>query len=108
MFKQMLKQDATYWAPTGRTATGALTFAAPVVMKTRWEGKVQVVTNNHGADKVSKSRAYFLTEVVSEGYLFEGISAVADPRQVAGALPIIAVSRVPDLRNNEELVTAFM
>jgi hypothetical protein len=108
MFKQMLKQDATYWAPNGRDATGAVQYAAPVSLKTRWEDKVQVVTNNHGREVVSKSRAFSLVPLEAEGYLYAGTSLEADPRNVANAKEIVAVSKVPDLRNNLELTTAFM
>lgn len=103
-----LRQDATYWAPTGTDTYGKTSFAAPVAVKVRWEDEMHVIVAKTGKEYTSKSTVYCAQNFDLDGYLYLGTSVVASPLEQVGAKEIQAMSRVPNLRALQTLYTAFL
>lgn len=107
-YTRNLVMDITYWAPTGQDTYGGKTFAAPVTLKGRWEDKMELVRSKTGSEIVSKSRAFVVQELDIDGYLYNGVSAAANPRSVDGASEIQALGRTSNLRNLQKITVAHL
>jgi len=105
---RMLNQQATYWASLGQDEYSRTSFAAPTTIAVRWEDTAEVIRNKKGDEYVSKSTVFCATDFALDGYLYNGVSAEADPRVVSGAHEIMQISKIPDLRSMQELFTAFL
>lgn len=91
MIDVYLNQTATWRQATGQNEYGEPTFADPVSIKVRWEGKRRLVRDKDGREVVSEARV-LCTEPVQPGDLLE-----YDGR----AWPVIAVLTVPGLDGTE-------
>lgn len=98
-----LKQDITYWAPSGSANDfNELPFADPVVVKGRWTDQETVVRHPNGDETIFRNLVYLLQDVEEKGYLGLGDqSGTADPKQ-ADAFEIHSFYATPDLRNMEQ------
>ena len=96
-----LPQDITYWAFVSEDEFGSITFAAPVVIKGRWEDTVRLFTDLRGSEFRSLAIIYLESDVAVEGWLFEGKSTVADPRTVDRAREIKLFRKIPDVDADE-------
>lgn len=103
-----LNETVTYWAPTGLDGYAKKTFAAPTTLSARWEDRSENIISPSGEQIISRSRVFLAQGVAIGGYLFLGTSSSEDPRTVDGALPIQQTGRVPNLRANQVLHTAFL
>lgn len=110
MIAQALRQDVTYWAWTGYNAYGGAVFAAPVLMKCRWEDKIELFRDKTGKEVASKSKVFFISPVKLDGYLFLGVSNEADPRNLDSTtvFEIRGIYTTPDLRNLMSLTVAYL
>jgi hypothetical protein len=107
--RRMMNQECTYWVKTpGTDAFGKPSFSAPVTRLVRWEDVMTQIQDKQGQDRVSKSTIYSDADWSLAGYLYLGTSLAANPLEVEGAYEIIQVSRVPDLRNLQQLYTAYL
>lgn len=96
-----LKQKATYWAPTGVDDFGNQTFAAPITLNCRWEGRTELFIDIDGKEQRSAARVYVNQDVLVGGYLFEGVTTVADPKTIKAAREIRDFRKIPNLRATE-------
>lgn len=87
---------------------GRKTYEAPTIIRGRWEDRSDQIINQTGAEVLSRSRVYTTGPLQIGGYLLLGESADVDPRTTDGAREIQQVGRIPDLRANKSLHTAFM
>lgn len=94
---QFLPQTATYWAITGIDGYNEKTFAAPVTVPCRWEGRTELVKTGDGETVASRARIFLDQDVVEGGFLYLGTSAVADPQKVDGAYSILTFVKIPGL-----------
>jgi len=92
MIKSYLNQTATWHKAIGQNEYGEPTFADPVSIKVRWEGKRRLVRNNEGREVVSEARV-FCIEPIKPGDVLR-----YDDRD----WPVIAVSVVPGLDGTEQ------
>lgn len=86
-----LNQTVIWRQATGQNEYGETTFAVPVTIKVRWEGKRRLVRDKEGREVVSEARV-FCTETVKPGDLLEH-----DGRE----WPVITVFVVPRLNGAE-------
>jgi hypothetical protein len=100
--------DITYWAPGTQNKFGGQTYGAPVVIKGRWEGKVENIIDANGQDAVSRAKILTESDVLPTGYLFQGVSIESDPTDVMGAYEIRIIGISPNLSNLQKLVTAYI
>lgn len=98
-----LKQSVTWWAiaPDG---FGGDTFAAPVVIKCRWEEKQEVIAELSGLpatkELMSKAVVFVDRDIKVGDYLCLGDKTpIANPTTVLGALKVQTYGFVTDLRN---------
>lgn len=95
------KQQATYWAPQGSTDTfGKAALAAPTTISVRWERKQEQAIDAKGREIVSKAIVFCddSLDIQFDGFLYEGVSSVADPTNLDGAYQVRNVERVPSVR----------
>lgn len=103
-----MDQDATYWAPGSPDEYGLIALAAPVAITCRWQNKAELFLDAQGNQAISSAVVYPDQALELQGWLFEGTSAEADARDVAGAREIRAVGTSPDLDNDEVLNKAWL
>jgi hypothetical protein len=103
-----LNQTITYWAPSTPDQYGGRTYAAPVTFVGRWEDRAETLTSPSGEEFISRSRVFSDAAKAINGYLYLGTSATADPRTVDGAYEIQQTGRMPNLKANQNLYTAFL
>jgi hypothetical protein len=109
MYESYLRQDITYWHPTGTSdAFGAVVFAAPQYLRGRWEDKTDLVRSKTGEEITTRSRVFLPQDISIDGYLFLGQSLATDPRTVPGAYEVQSKGRQPDLRNLKQLTVAWL
>lgn len=102
-----LHQDITYWAPTANNEYGHAGFAAPVLIKGRWQDKVQQVRKPNGEEVTSSAEVFVDRDVADSGYLMLGDqTAQATPPE--GAREIQSYASVPDLRNLDSERKAYL
>jgi hypothetical protein len=95
-----LIQDITYWAPDSSGATndfGQAITGNGVLIKGRWEAKVQQIRNPQGDEVTSTSEVYVDRDVAIGGFLKEGDFA-GSPLET-DAQEIQNLLTTPDLRN---------
>ncbi len=106
LIKRMRKQKAVYWARGSPDVYGEFTFADPVEIDCRWEDTAQEYLDPQGETKTSKSIVY-VDRVMSPGdRLLEGeLDSNVD---MADSFEIQRFDRLPNIRNTEVLLTAFL
>ncbi len=96
-----LHQDITYWAKTATLDNfGSPTFAAPVLIKGRWEDQNQLITAGDGEEVVSKALVFLVSDVKEGDYLMlrDFASGEVDPLVIDDADRVLAFRKTPDLR----------
>jgi len=101
-------EDITYWEPKSSDVFGGDTFWTPKTVKGRWEDVAELFRDKTGQEVVSRSLVYLDIDINVNGYLYRGISTVADPRTLPEALEIRQFSSIPDLRYLRKLRVAYL
>ena len=91
-----LRESVTYWKPSGVDNFGDPSFDTPVTIKSKWEDRAELFIDNDGREQRSKSVVYVDTDLLTGGYLFRGISSVADPLSVVGAFMVKDYRKISD------------
>lgn len=92
-----LLQDVTYWAPGVENIYGQAASSAPVLIKGRWQDKIQQVIGSRGEEVTSSAMVFVDRDVAVSGFLALGdLTDQASPP--AGAREIQNYSSIPDLR----------
>ena len=100
--------DVTHWAIT-LNGYGQYSFAAPVVIRGRWEERAELFRDGNGDEQMSKVIVYIDTDVNIRDYLAEGDqSGTADPTTLPNAHEIKQYWKTPDLRYSEYLRKAAL
>lgn len=115
------KQTCVYWGSPLDDGEGGFTFATPVEILCRWEGKVQIVKDDDakGGEIESVAIVYVLQDVDEQGYLYLGtlddFEILGDseedssggwynPQAVQGAYKIKQFEKIPALSSTTEFV----
>lgn len=98
----------TYWAPKSTDVFGGDTFYPPKHIKARWESSNELIRVKTGEEDVVKSVIYLNDALDINGYLYNGISHLTDPRAVDGASEIRQVGSMSDLRNLKQMNVAYV
>jgi hypothetical protein len=94
------KQTVTHWAITGEGSFSGPTFAAPNVMKGRWDYRNELFRTPAGDEEVSRTIAYLESDVDVGDYVIEGdYSEVSDPTTLPQAFRVKQFQKISDLRN---------
>jgi len=103
--------NITYWAVTGSNGFGGFTFATPVLLKGRWEDRVEQFRNPRDEEEVSQSIAYLDVDVDIGDYLAEGdfvTTPTSDPTTLDGASRVRQRLRTTSLRSLEALRKVYL
>jgi hypothetical protein len=107
MLKNLL-QPATYWAPGPENKYGEQSFAAPVLIATRWEEHNEQIRKATGEEVISTTRVFVDREVLVDGFLQEGdYTAQLDPN-MGNARVIQTTAVIPDIRNVSKERKAYL
>lgn len=108
VFARYMTQVATYWAPGGNDGFGNVTFAAPEVVKCRWQDVAIMFRDPQAREVASDAVVYVDHDVEVGGYLALGDHSTTNPRSVEGAKEIRQVQRSPSLSGDEVLIKAIL
>lgn len=98
-YTRLLKQTATYWAPTGHSdGYGTVTYAAPTTLTVRWEDRNEKFLGPEGRDEVSASIVWTNQDVEIGGYMLLGTSSATDPENTDGAYIIRRFDKIWDVK----------
>ena len=86
-YQDLLIHDITVWIPGGRDRYGNRDWEREVI-KGRWEGRAETVTNTDGDQIVSSSIVFLEKEVPKSCYLYKGVSDADKPEDESEARPI--------------------
>lgn len=101
-------QDITYWGPVSENKFNEGVYAAPILIRGRWEERSELVRTPDGQDITSQAVVFVASDVEIDGYLAAGdYTAVNDPL-IAGAIQIRAYVIIPNLRNNANERRAYL
>ncbi len=113
LIKRMRKQNAVLWTrSTTSDKYGRFTYDAPIEIKCRWEDIVEEFRDSKGQSVFSKSLVY-VDRIVKVGDMVRrgaiGDSEPADPTTLPEtAFEIQRFDQLPNLKNKETLLTAFL
>lgn len=93
-----LLQDITYWAPGAQNVYGHTGSAAPVLIKGRWQDKIQQIVRPGGEEVTSSAEVFVDRDVAISGFLAVG-DHTASLTPTPEAREIQTYNTVPDLRN---------
>lgn len=126
-----LNQTGVYWGNPVTDGRGGFTFDGPTEEDMRWENKQELFITPLGKQELSRAIAYIDRDMDVGGYLFLGTltdvdallgidvgvgdddadvigggddvvgAGVEDPRDVEGAMRIMAYEKLPDVHNIE-------
>lgn len=99
MADRMHPQTLTWWARSGNSGYGGITFAAPVTIYGRWEDKQIMFRDRFGDEILSNAVVYVDRDIEIGDYLIRGINAGTNPAIIAGAFEVKQFIKVPDLRH---------
>lgn len=106
LLQSMLKQEAVYWEPAGFDDHGRphFTDVTPVVIKCRWEDRMEQYTDKDGREAVSQSIVYVdrdvklggvLIQIPLDGVMADVVEDESDPFENDNAFEIKALQRLP-------------
>jgi hypothetical protein len=103
-------QTSVYWGSPSPDGYGGYTFADPVEISCRWDGKTQMVKGADGKEVVSRAEIMILQDVNEGGYLYLGELADLDsdeeenPMKLEGAYEILRFDKTPLFQSTSEFV----
>lgn len=93
------RQIATYWGSPSQGGFGDVTFAAPKVVKCKWEDRTEIFTDPGGTQRTSRAIVWTYDRLDDGGYLIQGNhTSVTDPTSLQDAMEIKRSDEIPDLR----------
>lgn len=108
---RLLTHTATYWPPGKPDGFGGVEFGTPMLVQpgVRWEDTREIMRSAEGEEFVSTAQVFVPFVVEEKGYLAQGDQTPhANPKDAPGAFEIRKVSRVRNLRDTKETVTAWL
>ena len=98
-----LKQMATYWGNPTKDGFGGYTFTAPVIIDCRWLLKQELFIDAKGKEKVSAAVVLLGQDIILGGYLYLGMSAESNPKDVDDSFEIKGFAKIPDIKGTSFL-----
>lgn len=102
------QQDATYWGNPTLDGYGAYSFDAPILLKVRWEERVEKFVGPQGEDFVSRAVVWVKQDLDLGGYMFLGTSVELNPQNVEDTYLIRQIFEIPDMRNMSKERRVFL
>lgn len=114
LISRVRKQTAVYWqrSSQGPDMQGQPRHELPVQIKCRWDDVMKEFVMADGSRQVSQAEVLPDRAMQPGDYLMRGVlpdvTNAASPKQNKGALVVRAVATTPNLRNTENLYTAYL
>lgn len=109
MLSSPYKDEITYWGTPTPDGYGGLAFAAPILIKGRWEERAEQVMSPTGELITSKVVAYVLQDLQMGGFLALGdLTDVTNPDADDDSYAIRAWAKIPSLRRMEYERRAYL
>ncbi len=96
-YKQQLRDEITYWAPSSRDSYNKITYVSGEVILGRWEEVRERFMGTRGEELISAAIVHVKQDLLEGGYVFEGVSTQADPKDQDKAYSIRAFEKTKDL-----------
>lgn len=111
IINRMRKQKAVWWEAMGSNQFGVPGFAQPVEVDCRWEDTIEEFLDAEGNRQLSRSIVYVdrvmrVTDRLFLGTIEDLDSGVTTPPE--NAFAIRKFDRLPNLRNTQTLLTAYL
>lgn len=102
-------QTIVYWGGPTPDGYGGYTFDEAVEISGRWEQATEVITSADGEEILSQARVFITQDVDEDGYMYLGEiddldSNHEDPREIDGALRIVASTKIPALGSTDRFM----
>jgi len=107
------KQTIVYWAAPVPDGYGGHTYTAPVELDCRIEEVIEIIQSEMDEEIISRAAAYLDRQLDRGGYVYVGTlddsviddsAASEDPKNVEGAMVILANEKIPRLGSNSEFM----
>ena|SRR6478609_1056237 len=102
-YTRNMNQTATYWGPGTNDGLGGLQYAAPVLVRCRWQDRQTLIRDAQGREVPSRSIVYVDREMKPQGMLILGDLTAQPNPLIAKASEILSVGNSPSLRGGLEL-----
>lgn len=106
--KGKLKQIATYWGSPVRGGFPGYTFAAPVLIKCRWEDRNEMFVGQDAQEEVCTAIIYADSDLDLDGFVYLGVSAENLPYDQSGSLQIRARLKSPNIKSTQFMRKYFL
>lgn len=109
LITRMRRQVALYWAPKGNDLFNSDTFDEPIEIACRWEDTQKEIIAANGEKKLTSAIVYVDRELKVGGVLAkrDGTENQHTPDKNTRQR-IVAFGSMPNLRNTESLLTAYL
>ena len=110
----LFAQTAVYWGTPTPDGQGGYTFADPIEIDCRWEGRQELIRDDVGRERQSSARVFVDRDLDQNGYLYKGTlddlgsEEEADPGQVDDAFQIMMKGEIPDIKGTRPLRTIWL
>jgi hypothetical protein len=111
LIKSMRRQTAVWWKKGAPDQYGTDSFDDPVEVKCRWEEVGQEYLSAQGEKQLSRAIVYVDRKMAMGDRLAQGLldsDTPADPMNHAGSYLVERFDVLPNLRNTENLYTAYL
>lgn len=111
LINRIRKQTAVLWSRTGIGATGNPVFSAPVAISCRWEDTQAEFVDSKGVSSISRSVVYVDRDLKPGDMLMlteSGPPYPSAPTQNTDVREVREFSKMPDLKNRNVLLTAYL
>lgn len=108
MINRAYTQTATYWGSPTSDGLGGQSYGAPIELLVRWEERQEEFLTAEGETEVSNAVVWASQDLDTLGYLYLGVSLVADPTRVTGSFRILQFRSIPAIRGHQFERRAFL
>ncbi len=106
-----MRQTITHWPRSGQNKYGEDTYGAASTFDGRWEERAELIRTSSNEEVTSKAVVFVPNDlVINEGdqLVLQDFADITNPSLISGASEVIAVAKIPSLRNNTNEVRAFL
>jgi len=102
-------QTAIYWGSPISDGEGGFTYADPIEIKVRWDGKTHLIRANNGEEVTSQAEIMVLQDIDLDGYLLLDSlvnldSDSYDDPIACGAYKVLVYEKAPLFKSTDEFV----
>lgn len=87
----------TLWERKNPDGYGGWTWTAPVLIKSRWEYKMELVVTFTGEQRMSATKVFVNRDIKPGSYLYQGISTKAKPTDQPDAWQVLTFRKIPNI-----------